>query len=78
MDNQIKHRLIDKILSTKNQEVLTAIDQLLDSVGNQSDPIELTKEQKLMLEMSERDLKKGETIFQDELDKEDLAWLNAQ
>lgn len=78
MDNQIKHRLIDKILSTKNQEVLTAIDQLLDSVGNQSDPIELTKEQKLMLEMSERDLKKGETIFQDELDKEDLSWLNAQ
>ncbi|MCG2588585.1 hypothetical protein [Rhodohalobacter sulfatireducens] len=78
MDNPLKHRLIDKILSTKNEEVLSAIDQLLDSVEKQSENVSLTKEQKMMLEMSEIDLQKDETISQDELDKEDLSWLNAQ
>lgn len=78
MDNPLKHRLIDKILSTKNEEVLSAIDQLLNSVEEQSENVSLTKEQKMMLEMSEIDLQKDETISQDELDKEDLSWLNAQ
>ncbi|MDR9363872.1 MAG: hypothetical protein RI575_00930 [Balneolaceae bacterium] len=78
MDNPLKHRLIDKILSTKNEEVLSAIDQLLNSVEKQSENVSLTKEQKMMLEMSEIDLQKDETISQDELDKEDLSWLNAQ
>lgn len=75
MDNQIKHRLIDKILSTNNDKVLSAIDQLLDSVEFQEEKVSLTKEQKMMLEMSETDLKNGETIAQEDLDKDDLAWL---
>ena len=58
--------------------MLSAIDQLLDSVEKQSENVSLTKEQKMMLEMSEIDLQKDETISQDELDKEDLSWLNAQ
>ncbi|NBC65085.1 MAG: hypothetical protein GVY07_05395 [Bacteroidetes bacterium] len=78
MDNLLKHRLIDKILSTKNEKVLSAIDQLLDSVEKQSETASLTREQKMMLEMSEIDLQKDETISQNELDKEDLSWLNAQ
>lgn len=78
MDNQIKHRLIDKILSTNNDKVLSAIDQLLDSVEFQEEKVSLTKEQKWMLEMSETDLKNGETIAQEDLDKDDLAWLKDQ
>lgn len=78
MDNQIKHRLIDKILSTNNDKVLSAIDQLLDSVEFQEEKVSLTKEQKMMLEMSETDLKNGETIAQEDLDKDDLAWLQDQ
>ncbi len=78
MDNQIKHRLIDKILSTNNDKVLSAIDQLLDSVELQKEKVSLTKEQKWMLEMSEKDLKNGETIAQENLDKDDLVWLKDQ
>lgn len=78
MDNQIKHRLIDKILSTNNDKVLSAIDQLLDSVEFQEEKVSLTKEQKMMLEMSETDLKNGGTIAQEDLDKDDLAWLQDQ
>lgn len=78
MDNQIKHRLIDKILSTNNDKVLSAIDQLLDSVEFQEEKVSLTKEQKMMLEMSETDLKNGETMAQEDLDKDDLAWLKDQ
>jgi hypothetical protein len=49
--------------------------QPLDSLKNQTETVQLTKEQKQMLEMSETDLKKDETISQDELDKKDFASL---
>lgn len=41
----------------------------------QHDKIKLTKEQKLMLEMSENDILKGKLISQSDLDKSDLEWL---
>ncbi len=75
MNNQLKHRLIDKILVSKDEKLLSAIDQILDSVSDQTTGDALTKEQKLMLEMSEQDIKNNETISQSELDKEDLTWL---
>lgn len=78
MDNQLKHRVIDKILSIKNEKLLFAIDQLLESAINQEEIIPLTKEQKWMLEMSENDLANGDTIKQEDLDEEDLAWLSDQ
>lgn len=78
MDNQIKHRLIDKIMSTNNEKILSAIDQLLDSIETPQEKTSLTKEQKWMLEMSEEDLKNGKTISQQELDKNNLTWLKDQ
>jgi hypothetical protein len=38
---------------------------------------DLTDEQKSMLEMSERDIKKGKLISQEAMDKRNLEWLNA-
>jgi hypothetical protein len=76
VDN-IRNGLIDKILTIKNKDFLEALDKLISSSASELDMIELTDEQKSMLEMSERDIKKGKLISQEAMDKRNLEWLNA-
>jgi archaellum component FlaF (FlaF/FlaG flagellin family) len=76
VDN-IRNRLIDKILSIKNRAFLEALDKLISSSASESDIVELTNEQKIMLEMSEQDIKNGKLISQEAMDKRNLEWLNA-
>jgi len=73
----IKNSLIDKILTIKNQDFLVALEKLIDS-SSTTNKVELTEEQKLMLLMSEDDIKAGRLISQDELDNNDLSWLKEQ
>lgn len=75
--DSIKNGLIDKIHSIKNRDLLDALDQLISSSTFDSDIAELTNEQKIMLEMSEQDIKDGHLISQDEMNKRNLEWLNA-
>lgn len=76
VDN-IRNGLIDKILSIKNRDFLVALDKLISSSSSESDIVELTDEQKAMLEMSEEDIKNGELISQEAMNKRNLEWLNA-
>lgn len=76
VDN-IRNGLIDKILSIKNKAFLEALDKLISSSVSESDIVELTDEQKMMLEMSEQDIKTGKLISQEAMDKRNLEWLNA-
>jgi len=75
--DKIRSGLIDKILSIRNKEFLEALDKLITSSNSESEIVELTDEQKLILEMSEDDIKKGKLISQDEMNKRNLEWLNA-
>lgn len=75
VDN-IRNGLIDKILSIKNKDFLVALDKLIASSYSDSEIVELTKEQKTMLEMSEADIKSGRLISQEAMDKRNLEWLN--
>lgn len=74
--DDIRNGLIDKILSIKNKDFLLALDKLVASNASDSDTIELTKEQKLMLQMSEEDIKNGKLIAQEAMDKRNMEWLN--
>jgi hypothetical protein len=76
VDN-IRNGLIDKILSIKNKDFLVALDTLISSRFSDSEIVELTKEQKILLEMSEKDIKKGNLISQEAMDKRNMEWLNA-
>jgi len=76
VDN-IRNGLIDKILAIKNKDFLQALDKLITSSSSTSELVELTKEQKIMLEMSEKDIKSGKLISQDAMNKRNLEWLNA-
>jgi hypothetical protein len=75
--DKIRNGLIDKILSIKNKDFLEALDKLVSSSSSESELVELTIEQKAMLEMSEQDIKNGKLISQEALDKRNLEWLNA-
>jgi len=76
LDN-IRNGLIDKILSIRNKDLLVALDKLISSSSSESEIVELTDEQRTMLEMSEQDIKNGKLISQDAIDKRNLEWLNA-
>ena len=76
IDN-IRNGLIDKILSIKNKDFLVALDKLITSSSSESEIVELTKEQKEMLEMGEQDITNGKLISQKAMDKRNLEWLNA-
>jgi archaellum component FlaF (FlaF/FlaG flagellin family) len=69
--------LIDKILSIKDKDFLEALDKIITSTTSESDIVNLTNEQKTLLEMSEQDVKNGELISQEAMDKRNLEWLNA-
>ncbi|PCE66783.1 hypothetical protein [Sediminicola luteus] len=74
--NEIRSGLIDKILSIKNKEFLVALDKLISSSATTNDMVELSSEQKQMLEMSDEDIKNGRLISQEAMDKRNLEWLN--
>lgn len=75
--DSIRNELIDKILSIKNRDFLEALDKLISSSAPLSAKVELTEEQKMMLEMSEEDIKNGKLISQESMEKRNLEWLNA-
>ncbi len=75
--DKIRNELIDKIISIKNRDFLEALNKLISSSSSESDVVELTREQKIMLKMSERDIENGNLISQEAMDKRNLEWLNA-
>ncbi len=71
---QIRHSIIDKILSIKNEELLLAFNKILKSNSDAS--ISLSKEQIKMLKMSDNDIENGNVISQGDIDKMDAEWLS--
>lgn len=74
--DKIRNGLIDKILTIKNKDFLVALDNLISSSTADTNAVQLTVEQKEMLEMSEADIKNGRLISQEAMDKRNLEWLN--
>jgi hypothetical protein len=73
----VRNGLIDKILTIKNKEFLLALDKLISSSSSESDSVQLTGDQRAMLEMSEQDIKDGKLISQEAMQKRNLEWLDA-
>ena len=65
----IRNGIIDKLLAISDKEYLLALLRLVDNSAVEDEKIKLTKEQKLMLEMSEVDIQNGRIISQSDLDK---------
>ncbi len=71
----IRNNLIDKILMISNEEYLLALNELISTPSDGDQYVYLTKEQEMMLEMSEDDIKNSRTISQDNLQIKTKKWL---
>lgn len=71
----IKHNLIDKILASSNEKILTAINNILET-NDKKGLVTLSTEQIKILEMSINDISNGDFISEDELEKSDSKWMN--
>jgi hypothetical protein len=74
--DDIRNELIGKILAIRDRDFLEALSKLITSSALSTEKIELTSVQKAMLEMSEEDIKNGNLISQEAMDKRNLEWLN--
>ena len=73
--NVLRNDLIGKLLTISDKSYLVALHKLLSSSKSNGEKVSLTKEQELMLKMSDSDIVSGKIISQSQLDKSDLAWL---
>lgn len=69
-----KNRLINRILSTKNESLLDAVDTIF-ATAQPSEILSLSEEQIEMLLMSEADITSGNLISEEELDQLDSKWM---
>jgi len=71
----IKSKLIDRIMVTKNEKLLKAIEAIFSST--QLEEIHsLDSHQIEMLQMSENDIREGNLISENDLEKSDSEWMN--
>jgi hypothetical protein len=73
--DSLRNSIIDKLLTISNKDYLAALYKLVENSSVDSDVMKLSEEQTLMLQLSDRDIKTGKLISQDQLDKNDLQWL---
>lgn len=71
----LRNNLIEKILSIKDKEVLSAIDKLLESSMRSDEAVELTEEQKILIRAGLKDIKAKRLISDEQLNKEEDEWL---
>ncbi len=70
----VKNRLIDRIMITKNEQFLNAIDSIFTST-QLDEKLFLDSHQIEMLMMSENDIEQGQLISETDLEKEDSKWM---
>ena len=71
----LRNEIIGKLLTISDKSYLSAINRIVETRSDKNDVVKLTEEQKLMLDMSNDDIKNGRTLNQVELNKADLLWL---
>jgi hypothetical protein len=73
--DNIRNRIIEKILAIRNEKLLISLEKLLSSSKAEEEIISLTQEQELMLLMSEDDIKYGRTTSHEDLMNRTEKWL---
>ena len=71
----LRNDIINKLLTISNKAYLSAIFELLNSSNTGNDLVKPTREQILMLQLSDDDIAAGRLISQSQLDQDDLQWL---
>lgn len=74
----LRNDIIDKLLTISDKDYLSALNKLVGNSSKDNGILGLTDEQKLILQLSDKDIAAGKLISQDELDKNDLEWLKGK
>ncbi len=74
----IRNRVIDQLMAIKDAGYLRALSEMINSSHVQEEVVPLTEEQKIMLVMSEEDIKAERTIDQNTLNERELQWLKGK
>jgi hypothetical protein len=71
----VKNRLIDRIMVTNNEQLLSAIENIFNSTQT-DDKLILDSHQIEILMMSENDIQQEDLISESDLKDEDSKWMN--
>jgi 2-phospho-L-lactate transferase/gluconeogenesis factor (CofD/UPF0052 family) len=71
----IRNKLIDQLLAIKDPDYLKALSDMIDRSHVQERVVPLSEEQKIMLAMSDEDIKADRMIDQFTLNERELEWL---
>ena len=74
---QLRNLLIDKISGIRDEKYLMAIKTILDTNFPEEEPYKLSDAQRKKVRTGLDQLKKGEVISNEDLEKEENEWLNA-
>ncbi len=75
--NNLKLSLLDKLISVTDESLLERVDTLLSKVDLEKTLIKVNERQHSMLLNSEEDILKGNFVTDEELNEEEVKWLNA-
>ena len=76
--SDIRNQVIDQLMAIKDAGYLRALSEMINSSHVQEKVVPLTEEQKIMLVMSEEDIKAERTIDQHTLNERELQWLKGK
>lgn len=71
----LRNRLVDRIMVAKNEDLLAAIEAILNSAETDT-KLQLDSYQIEMLLLSEKDIENGNLISESELKKTDSEWMD--
>lgn len=75
---QVRSSIINKLNAIENKSFLVALENLIPSNAFEKDMVELSREQLLMLEMSEQDIQQGRTVTNEAMHKKVAQWLSSE
>ena len=73
--DSIRNSIIDKLITISNKDYLKAIYKIVDNSSVKAEKIQLSAEQKIMLQLSEEDLLNNRVVLESEMNTNDLKWL---
>ena len=71
----LRNEIIEKVLCISDKDYLNAINHIVENKEYNDKVVKLTKEQKLMLDLSDEDIRNNRVIKHDDLMKKKQAWL---
>lgn len=73
---QLKHILLDKLISIEDKNLLEEVNKLIGDVNLEEKTFKVSPKQLEMLRSSESDIKNGKLISDEDLNEEEEKWLN--